>query len=90
MILGSNKAKVGNGALGETFRTTVYPVEIDGKTYILHDTVGLGEHSGGTVNSTKAAGNLYHLLTDLSNSWGVNLLVFVIKCGRLTKTIHKN
>jgi len=90
MILGSDKAKVGDGALGETFRTTVYPVEIDGKTYLLHDTVGLGEHSGGTVDSAKAVGNLYRLVTDLSNSGGVNLLVFVIKCGRLTETIHKN
>jgi predicted GTPase len=90
MILGCNKAKVGDGALGETFRSTIYPVEIDGKTYNLHDTVGLGEYSGGTVDSAKAAGNLYRLMKDLSNSGGVNLLIFVIKRGRLTETIHKN
>ena len=90
MILGSDKAKVSDGALGETFRSTAYQAEIKGKTYILHDTVGLGEHSGGTVDSAKAAGNLYRLATDLSNSGGVHLLVFVIKCGRLTETIYKN
>jgi len=90
LILGSDKAKVGDGAVGETFRTTSYVTTINGKTYNLHDTVGLGEHSRGTVDSAKAVGNLYRLLTDLSSSGGVNLLVFVVKCGRLTDSIHKN
>ena len=90
MILGRNEAKVGNSLLGETFRSTPYSIEIDGKMYTLYDTVGLGEHSSGTVDSAKAAGNLYHLVTELSNSGGVNLLVFVIKRGRLTETMEKN
>ena len=90
MILGSDRAKVGNGLLGETFRSTVYPVEIGGKMYSLHDTVGLGEYSGGTVDSAKAIRNLSRLVIGLSNSGGVNLLVFVMKRGRLTETIHKN
>jgi len=90
MILGSDKAEVANRARGVTFESTVHPVEIYGKPYNLHDTVGLGEQSGGTVDSAKAVGNLYHLVTDLSNSGGVNLLVFVIRQGRLTETIHKN
>ena len=90
MILGSDQAKVSNRALGETFETTVYPVERFGNTYNLHDTAGLGEHSGGTVDSAKAVGNLYRLVINLSHSGGVNLLVFVIKRGRLTDTIHKN
>jgi hypothetical protein len=90
MILGSDKAKVGDGALGETFRTSVYRVELEGKTYVLHDTVGFGEHSGGTVDSVKAAGNVYRLVTSLSDSGGVNLLVFVIRIGRLTEIKNNN
>ena len=90
MILGSDKAKVGDGAPGQTFRSTAYPVEIDGKIYSLHDTVGLGEYSGGTVDSARAVRNLYRLVTDLSNSGGVHLLVFVMRRGRLTENIHKN
>jgi len=90
MILGSDKAKVGDGALGETFKTTAYEVELDGKTYNLHDTVGFGEHSEGTADSIKAARNLYRLLMDLSNSGGVNLLVFVVRTGRLTENRVKN
>ena len=90
MILGSDKAKVADSAVGQTFKTTVYPVVLDGKTYNLHDTVGFGEHSGGTADSVKAAGNLYRLVTSLSNSGGVNLLVFVVRNGRLTEDRHKN
>jgi predicted GTPase len=90
MVLGSDRANVGNRLLGETFKSTVYPVKLDGMTYNLYDTVGLGEHSGGTVDSAQAVRNLYRLVTDLSNSGGVNLLVFVMKRGRLTETIHKN
>jgi hypothetical protein len=90
LILGSDEAKVSNRARGVTFESTVYQVVLFGKTYSLHDTVGLGEHSSGTVDSAKAVGNLYRLVTDLSSSGGVNLLVFVIKCGRLTDAIHKN
>jgi predicted GTPase len=90
MILGIDKAKVDNRLLGETFESAVYEVELDGKIYKLHDTVGLGEHSSGTVDSAKAVRNLYRLVTNLSNSGGVNLLVFVMKQGRLTETIHKN
>jgi len=91
MILGSDKAKVGHGLLGQTFESTVYPVEIDGTTYNLYDTAGLGEYSGGTVDNSKAVRNLYRLVTDLSKSGGVNLLVFVFKCGRrITETMHKN
>ena len=91
MILGSNKVKVNNWVLGKTFRNSVYPaVELDGKTYNHYNTVGLREHSGGTVESTKAVGNLHCLVTNLSNSEGVHLLVFVIKHSRLTKPMHKN
>ena len=90
MIFANDEAKVGDGAAGVTFRSTPYQIKINGKPYTLYDTVGLGEYSGGTVDSTKAVGNLYHLVTDLSNSGGVNLLVFVIKKSRLTETMVKN
>ena len=90
MILGTDKAKVGNSARGETFKSSAYSVEIDRKSYILHDTAGFGEHSSGTVDSAKVVVNLYRLVTDLSKSGGVNLLVFVVKCGRLTEATDTN
>ena len=91
MILGIDKAKVGNRLVGETFESTVYPVELNGKIYNLYNTVGLGEYKGGAVDNPRAVRNLYRLVTDLSDSGGVNLLLFVIRCGqRLTETMHKN
>jgi len=90
MILGIDKARVDNRLRGEMFKSNVYPVEIDDKTYNLHDTIGLGEYTSGTVDSPKAVRNLYRLVGDLSDSGGINLLVFVIKCGTLTENIHKN
>ena len=90
MILGTDKAKVCNSARGETFKSSAYSVEIDGKSYVLHDVVGFGEHSNGIFDGARAVGNLYRLVTDLSSSGGVNLLVFVVKCGRLTETTDTN
>ena len=88
MILGSHTATVGNRALPETRKSTGFQVGISGETYNIYDTVGVGEYSGGNPNALR---NLYCLVTDLSNSGGVNLLVFVFKCGsRLTETMHKN
>ena len=91
LILGIDKATVGHGRFGEMLRRTVYPVEIDGKTYILHDTVGLGEYTGGTVNNPEAVKNLYRLVADLSDSGGINLLIYVIGCNdRPAETLRKN
>jgi len=82
MILGSHKAKVSDDELwGKTSRGNSYSAEINGKIYTLHDTDGLGKRIGESLDSAKAAGNLFRLVDDLSDSGGVNLLVYVVKCG---------
>lgn len=89
MILGGDKAGVAVNN-GEQPLQASYPVNIDGKTYNLHDTIGLGEHTR-NVNSAKAAGNLYRLVADLSNRGGINLLVYVIKSNKPSaETLRKN
>jgi hypothetical protein len=73
-------------------QTAVYPVEMHGETYTynLHDTVRLGEHNS-DVDAARATGKIYHLVDDLSNAGGINLLGFsIIKCGRLIETMSKN
>jgi len=90
MILGSDKAKVHDGQLRQPLRNVVYPVEINGVTYNLHDTVGVGEHHH-NVDSAKATGNLYRLMADVSNAGGVNLLVYVVRCNkRPVQAMRKN
>ena len=90
MVLGRDKAEVRNHAVGETFKSSVYPVEIRGETYNIYDTVSLEKHGVGAVDSAKVVGNLYHLVTNLSKFGGIHLLVFVIKLGRPTDTMQKN
>ena len=89
MILGSDKAKVDDGHPRQPLRNVVYPVEIHGETYNLHE-IGIGEHHR-NVDSAKATGNLYRLVADLSNAGGVNLLVYVVRCNkRPVQAMRKN
>jgi len=90
MILGRDEAKISDKADGCTFDSTVYPVEIDGARYNLYDTAGLNEESSGTVDGAKAVANLYSLVKSLSYAGGINLLVLVVRCSRLTETMQKN
>jgi predicted GTPase len=90
LILGAHKAKVNANAGGCTFESTSYSVQIEGKIYNLYDTAGLDEASGGTVDRRKAIVNLYKLVSKLAKTGGVNLLIFVVKCGRLSHSVEKN
>jgi GTP-binding protein EngB required for normal cell division len=89
MLLGENKVKTSSGAVGCTFTSDAYVVDVgDGVSVRVHDTVGLGEGSAGTVSSSEAIIALYQLLQELSD--GVNLLVFVMRVGRIVQTDQKN
>jgi len=90
MILGDERAKVADGDTPQTLRSAIYPVQIHGTTYNLHDTMGLKSGSDTNEDYGKALGNLYRLVIDLSDSGGVNLIVFVIKRGRFTRSLHQN
>ena len=90
MILGSDRARVADGQVAQTLRSAVYPAEIQRMTYDLHDTMGFKYSSDTIDDNAKALGNLYRLVTDLSNSGGVNLIVFVMKRGKFTRTLHQN
>ena len=90
MILGGDRAKVTDGHVTQTLWSAVYRAEIQGTTYDLHDTMGLQYSSDTIDDNAKALGNLYCLVTDLSNSGGVNLIVFVMKRGKFMRTLHRN
>jgi len=90
MILGNDRAKLADGDAPQTLRSALYPVQIHGKTYNLYDTMGLKYNSDTINDNGKALGSLYRLVTDLSDSGGINLIVFVIKRGGLTRSLHQN
>ena len=75
--------------LGATFETFVYPEFTIGEdSFILTDTVGLNESSNGTVKSSVAITNLVKLLK--RSKEGYNLLVHVVKAGRLDNNTVAN
>jgi len=84
MLIGTVAAKVSDEAVGCTFKFELYPTE----KYNFYDTVGLSEGSSGTVTAAQAVSNLVKLLKSLED--GVNLLIFVVKQGRITKSLEAN
>ena len=89
MLLGENTIKTSSGATGCTFTSDAYVVDVgNGVSVRVHDTVGLGEASAGTVASSQAITALYKLLRNLGD--GVTLLVFVMRVGRIVQTDQRN
>jgi len=89
MLLGENRIKVNADAKGCTFTSDPYVVDVGGGVLVrVHDTAGLGEGSAGTITSADAIAALYKLLRNLND--GVNLLVFVMRVGRIVKTDEDN
>jgi len=88
MLAGESKAKVGSDALGVTFQTDSYPIQIRGKSFKMYDTVGLSEGDSGTISASMAIGNLYQLIREVDG--GVSLLVYVLRGPRLRSAARKN
>ncbi|KAJ3521893.1 hypothetical protein NMY22_g12121 [Coprinellus aureogranulatus] len=90
MLLGSDQAEVSSDAEGCTAKCTSYRVRINEEEYELWDTIGLNEGEQGNIPDIKAASSLYHQLRKLSDTGGVNLLVFCMRGPRVTTAGHRN
>ena len=88
MLEGDRKAPVADHAAGVTSKNTCYERNIHGKTFKIHDTVGLDEGSAGTVPAKTAIESLYRLIRDLDD--GINLLVYVVRASPIQCTTKKN
>jgi predicted GTPase len=88
LLMNDNKAKVGDGADGVTFECEDYIAEHSCVTYTLCDTVGLNEGMQGTIPHKEAI----HKLLQFAKTYrhGFNLLVFVMKKGRLRADFNEN
>lgn len=87
MIAGGQLAKTSDSAVGTTFSSDPYDVDLPGGHAItLWDTAGLNEAETGRVDPKKAISNIYNLTCTLG---GVNLLVFCLR-GKITNNAVKN
>jgi len=89
LIVGKDVAETSSNAMGCTFESKSYEVEVEGIPLVLWDTSGLNEGEKGEVAAKKAVGQLYHLIQSLENN-GVSLLVFCIRGPRIRETTIKN
>lgn len=87
LILGEDKAPVSADAKAYNDLNVRYDVTIDTQKYNFYD---MDEANVETLGCDDAIANLYKLVCCLCETGGVNLLVFVVKCGRLSKSAQQN
>jgi predicted GTPase len=77
-------AETSSSATGCTSRYQGHEIEISGENFVLFDTVGLDEGTGGTVPAAEAEAELKSLLRGLTSprSNGIGLLVYCVGCGK--------
>jgi len=89
LIVGKDVAETSSGAMGCTFESKPYPVEVEGVPLVLWDTSGLNEGEKGKVAAKNAVSQVYHLIRSLENN-GVSLLVFCVRGPRIRETTIEN
>lgn len=88
MLAGSEVAKMSGGAVGCTFESIGYAINIPGGPAIaIWDTAGLSEGSKGTLTPKEAIDNIFELTGSLSS--GVSLLIYCVR-GRINDGTLKN
>ncbi len=88
LIAGKAVAKMSSRAVGCTFESTRFTVNIGDKKFHLHDTAGLDEGQGGTIAKHGAIVQCYELLRKLHT--GVNLLIFCMRAPRIKESCAQN
>ena len=89
MIAGTACAAVSSAAVGCTFESVPYDVELSARQYRLWDTVGLNEGEHGSTSADRAIESLQELVSNLQYE-GVSLLVYCIRGSRLRDIVKIN
>lgn len=92
LIMGRDVARTSSGASSCTLDSRPYDATIQGRDFRIFDTVGLNEPQSlkdpdfliGAINKA------YRLVRFLSDTGGINLLVFCIRRGRITTNMQQN
>ncbi|KAF8336734.1 P-loop containing nucleoside triphosphate hydrolase protein [Amanita rubescens] len=89
MITGTACAAVSSAAVGCTFESVPYDVELSARKFRLWDTVGLNEGEHGSIPADRAIESLQELVSNLQYE-GVSLLVYCIRGSRLRDIVKIN
>lgn len=94
LILGSDRdiARTSSGASSCTLDARPYDVTIQGREFRIFDTVGLNEPQSLRDPDCliSAINKAYRLVKFLSDTGGINLLVFCVRRGRITANMQQN
>jgi hypothetical protein len=89
-MAGKEVAGTSNDMKSCTLHWKEYPVQFDGESYNVFDTVGLEEPQLGIPQYLDAVENAYTLIQNLERQGGIDLLLFCMRAGRLTTTLQTN
>lgn len=90
MIAGHGVAETSADVKGCTFAYKHYEFGVGKDSYRVWDTVGLDEGTFGTVPAELAEKSLKTFLLDLSQTSGINLLVYCVRGSRITTVTLRN
>ncbi|KAG2116817.1 P-loop containing nucleoside triphosphate hydrolase protein [Suillus clintonianus] len=90
LTVGKDMATTSNDMKLSTMHWQEYPIEFDGESYKVFDTVGLEEPQLGIPQFLDAIENAYKLIQDLEKQGGIDLLLLCMRAGRLTSTLQNN
>jgi predicted GTPase len=90
LMAGKNIASTSNDMKSCTLRWEEYPIQFDGESYNVFDTIGLQEPQLGIQQYLDAVENAYTLIQNLEKQGGIDLLLFCMRAGRLTTTLQTN
>ncbi|KAG2066036.1 P-loop containing nucleoside triphosphate hydrolase protein [Suillus decipiens] len=90
LMMGENVASTSSDMISCTLRWEEYPIDFDGESYRVFDTVGLEEPQLRISQYLDAVENAYTLIQNLERQGGIDLLLFCMRAGRLTTTVQSN
>ncbi|KAG1723939.1 P-loop containing nucleoside triphosphate hydrolase protein [Suillus lakei] len=90
LMAGKDVAKISSDLKPCTLCWQEYPIEFDGESYKVFDTVGLNETQLGIPQFLNTVENAYRLIEELDRQGGIDLLLFCVRVGRLTPILQRN
>ena len=90
LIADQTLARTSNDAIGCTFQHDRHLIMLGKMSCALWDTAGLDEGCEGTVPAEQAESNLKQLMQELTHSGGIHLVIYCIRCTRLTRALKRN